>query len=759
GQWPRELLLSDLVWAIRSFRPQVIVSVFSGTPSDGHGQHQAAGILTREAWDAAGDPGRFPEQLEQGVEPWTPLKLYRRTFFDPENATLSMDTGALDPLLGRSHHQIAMDSRSRHRSQDFGTAQQPGPRQTHLSLLETRVPSTDAEPLFTGVDTTFVTLAASLGAGGAAHVDAYQMAIRMARERLTVLDPAVVLPYLHEAGDHLDRLLALENAGRNSQLGREITRRSALIDQAVLAAAGVRFELRTRTEVLVPGQTALVEARIWSGGAAALDVTVPTIVVPAGWSVRPQAVAADTPVDDTGAFSRFFNQREEASPHDEVIRIEAGGMALWRYEVLVPDDPGTTTPYYLRNPRRGAIYDWTDDRTTRARPFQPPVLAGGVALTLHQGGLSIETGAAGAVRYRGVDKAAGEFWRPIQVAPRLSVAAASPTMIWPVGDNDPRPVELGLEGLDARGVAGTIELEVPTGWRVSPREVSFDLPGGSEQRVSFLVTPSSPAAEGEFELRPVVRTTDGTGPGMRVTVIDYPHIEPRVIVEAGAVRAIRFPVQVTDRRIGYVMGSGDEGPEAIQQLGLEIELIEPGAWSADRLDRFDTIVLGVRAYEVRPDLITSNGILLGWVERGGTLVTQYNKFEFNDGDYAPFPITVGRGRVTDENAEVRLLERESGLLSGPNEIRPYDFSGWVQERGLYYPEEWSGEYTELLSMRDPDEEAQTSSLLVAPYGSGLYVHTSLSFFRQLPAGVPGAYRLWANLLSIDARKWREATTS
>ncbi|MFV1988733.1 MAG: PIG-L family deacetylase [Gemmatimonadota bacterium] len=760
GQWPRELLLSDLVWAIRSFRPQVIVSVFSGTPSDGHGQHQAAGILTREAWDAAGDPTRFAEHFDRGVEPWIPLKLYRRTFFDPENATLEIETGGLDPLLGRSHYQIAMDSRSRHRSQDFGTAQPPGPRQTRLALLATRVPSTDSESMFEGVDTTLVSRARALGEDSRSHVEAYRASIVRARETLTALHPEAILPSLSAAADHLDELISSAGASAETQLVREFTRRRSLISRVMLAATGVRIEFRSRSEMLVPGQTVIIEARVWSGGDAWIETEPPHIEGPPGWQVSPLGPEAEIPLDDTGAFSLFFAQREEASPHGEVARIEAGQMALWRYEVTVSDAPDMTAPYYLARPRKGAMYDWTDDPTTRTRPFQRPVLYGSVSPIVHGVGVSATAPFSGPVRFRGVDKALGEYWRPIQVAPRVSVTAGSAALIWPIGDQEPREVALQLTSIDAAGIAGTIRLEAPDGWRVTPDRIEFDLAGaGSEGRAAFTVTPAAPGAEGEFFLTPMVNTSDGSVAALDVTVIDYPHIEPRIMVGSSAVRVVRFPIQVAARRIGYVMGSGDEGPEAIRQLGLDLELVEPGEWTTARLDRFDTIVLGVRAYEVRQDLIAANPVLLDWVARGGTLITQYNKLAFNDGDYAPYPIEIGRGRVTDENASVRLLAPESAILQGPNEIRDSDFTGWVQERGLYYPSEWDDEYTQLLGMADPDEEEQTSSILVATYGKGLYVHTSLSFFRQLPPGVPGAYRLWANLLSIDARGWRAATGS
>jgi len=209
------------------------------------------------------------------------------------------------------------------------------------------------------------------------------------------------------------------------------------------------------------------------------------------------------------------------------------------------------------------------------------------------------------------------------------------------------------------------------------------------------------------------------------------------------------------------MGSGDNGADAIRQLGLEVELLDPSDWTPDRLDHFDTIVLGVRAYEVRQDLVAANPLLLAWVERGGTLVVQYNRYEFNRGNFAPYPLAIDRPapRVTDEKSRVTIRDSTSVVFQAPNRIRLSDFEGWVQERGLYFPSEWDQRYQALLEMADPGESPLHGSLLIAPHGKGIYVHTSLSFFRQLPAGVPGAYRLFANLISLDSSRWQKSSSS
>jgi hypothetical protein len=323
-------------------------------------------------------------------------------------------------------------------------------------------------------------------------------------------------------------------------------------------------------------------------------------------------------------------------------------------------------------------------------------------------------------------------------------------------------VQVRLTNRDPEGANGTIEIETAPGWRVEPAARDFALAEpGEETQLAFTLHPTGDAREGEVRLGVAIDTGDGPAPATRVQSIDYPHIEPRFLASRAEIRIVRFPVQVADRRIGYVMGSGDGGMEAIRALGLDVEPIEPDDWSAEHLDRFDTIVLGVRAYEVRSDLIAHNPLLLDWVETGGTLVVQYNKYEWNDGPYAPYPLVIGRPapRVTDERAAVTVRGEAGVAATTPNRLTSGDFDGWVQERGLYFPTEWDDRYTALLEMNDPDEPPRLGSLLVAPSGEGLYVHTSLSFFRQLPAGVPGAYRLWANLLSLDGERWRRGVTA
>lgn len=751
SKWPRERVLSDLVWTIRRFRPHVLVTMWSGTPNDGHGHHQVSGILTHEAYEAAGNPARFPEQLAAGVEAWAPLKLYRRPLFEPEAVAIDIETGNLDPLLGLSHHQVAMDSRSQHRSQDFGTALPPGPRVTRLSLVASRVDADADGPLLAGVDTTLATLTAELGAAGGMEMRAYRNAIREASELLVATRPQASLPALAEALRRLDRLRDLAEAAPEGEMRRELDRRARLLRRAILAVAGVRVELRARDDILAPGQTVLVEARVWSGAGASVELAPPVIEAPPGWTVTGLRPGEAEEPEDLGMFARFFRQQEEVRDPAASVRLGAGELGLWRYAATVPEDARPTSPWFLELERDGDLYRWPETPALWTLPFRPPALRGRVRATLATGNERISVDIEDPVRFRGVDGVLGEFWRPLAVAPRVSVAPDAETLIWPTHRSEPRPVAFRLESHARDPVSGEIELDLPPGWRATPSRVPFNLPAeGSVQGVSFSVEPAAAGGEGEFFARPRLHTARGAETAVRATLIDYPHIEPRLVVSDAAARIVRFPVRVAERRVGYVMGSGDDGPAAIRQLGLDVELIEPGDWEAGRLDRFDTIVLGVRAYEVRDDLIAANAVLLDWVERGGTAVVQYNRYEFNRDAYAPYPITIGRPapRVTHEDAPVARLDPVAPLLSTPNRLDAADFEGWVQERGLYFPTDWDPRYQALLEMSDPGEAAERGSLLVAPVGRGIYAHTSLSLFRQLRAGVPGAFRLWANLISL-----------
>ncbi len=755
--WPEEELLEDVVRVVRRFRPQVIVSVFEGSPRDGHGQHQVAGILARRAFEVAGDPERFPHHQTEGVTPWSPVKLYRSTRRRPDEATVRLETGRLDPLLGRSPFQVAMEGRSLHRSQEFGSPRHPGPRSAPLILVDSRASGPRAEDgMFAGVDTTLAGLVSDNGEAAAAVV-AYRRAIQEAKEALDPWEPSRAAGHLARALEALRAVgdLADTSGDEAAELTAVLDYREPLVRRALLAAAGVVVEARTDRDRAVPGDRFEVEVRVWNGGPYSLEGVDPRLALPAGWETR--GLAADA---GGGGSPGFFFGGVEGRVVEGTTTVGPDELVRWRFSVRLPDDVAPTREYYLARPRDGALYRWPDDPELRGLPRTPPRLGAVVDLTAElpeSGPVSLE--ARPRVEYVGVHRITGEYREPFLVVPRLSVSLEPDWLLWPVERDDAGTVTLRVRGEADGEIGGTARLEAPEGWRVEPARSEFRVGDGTrEAELAFRLAPEGGVEAGRGEIRAVVRDDSGRSYREGMELVDYPHIDRVPLYRPAAVDLTAASVRVREGlRVGYVMGSGDDGVEALRQMGAQVELLGPEELRSGDLDRFDTLVLGVRAYEVRPDLVAANGRVLDFARRGGTVVVQYHKYEYPDGDFAPYPVSIARphDRVTDPGAPVSFLHPDSPALTTPNRITDEDFEGWVQERGLYFLREWDPAFTPLLEMRDPGLDPVRGALVVAPVGEGLYVYTGLAFFRQFPAGVPGAFRLFANLVSLTAPQWAE----
>ena len=763
--WPLEEVLRDVVFVVRKFRPHVIVSVFSGTPRDGHGQHHLAGVAAREAFAAAGDPNRYPELAARGVTPWQAAKLYRSTRFSPRDATLSVPTGDYDPVLGRSNFQLAMESRSRHRSQEMGSGQAMGPRTSSLRLEESRVPEVEEDGVFAGVDTTLVgQLGAPLTAGWPADTEErlglYREALAAAAGGLSGLSSEGAVAGLAQGAGILRDLLveAPEGEGR-----RVLERRLTQVTEAVLVAAGVVTEVRVGRDLLTPGGSVVVDVSVWNGGRAGLSEVDPGLLLPAGWDASPTEESAQG-----RSRSRFFGTPVAETPADG--RIAPGQVGRWSWRVTVPRDAPPSAPYYLASERSGGLYEWPDDAGLWALPFDPARVRAGVALELDGVALRVERDG----EFIGVDRAAGEYRKRVLVTPALDVAVDPPWMVWPRGLAEAREIGVVITNTSSTASSGWLRLEAPDGWSVEPANVPFALePDGANGSFAFAVKPARDRFMGEFVIRAAMSGVEsppegaveardrfpdklGMESGTQTDIIDYPHIPRAMMVREAAVRVSVVPVTADARlRVGYVMGSGDDGATVLRQIGMEVDELGAAEVRGGDFAPYDVLVLGIRAYETRPDLVAANEAVLDFARAGGTVIVQYNKYEFPAGGFAPYPVTINRphDRVTDENAPVTLLVPQSPVFAWPNAIGPADFEGWVQERGLYFLGEWDERYTPVMEMADPGEDPKRGGLLVAPVGDGLYVYTGLAFFRQFPAGVPGAYRLFANLVSLRAGDW------
>src|SRR5690606_19715511 len=491
-------------------------------------------------------------------------------------------------------------------------------------------------------------------------------------------------------------------------------------------------------------------------------------VLPDGWEARLVATCAAAGRDCP-----------DAGPGDTVA---PGALLVQRYEVSVPADAPATEPYYLRKPRHGDMYRWTGDAAIDGLPFQPADVRARAKLIVAGARVTLERDA----QHRIVDRVLGEIRRPVMVVPAVSVALEpGPALLPPstAGPVGPSAAGGSAHRLTSRGrlaacapdgIAGTLRLGLPAGWRAEPDAVPvrFTAPGET-QVMELTVHPPAGIAAGDFPVRAVFAAEDGRSYTRGFQLVDYPHIRPRPLYREAAATVRAFDVRVpSGLRVGYIAGPGDGVPEALAQLGIAVDLLDGAALSgagapaqgtagpnrpsasATGLARYDVIIVGIRAYELRPDLRANHARLLDYVRGGGTLIVQYNQYEWSEGGYAPYPLSIGRphDRVTDEAAPVTLLDPSHPILSYPNRITDADFEGWVQERGLYFPRTWDERYTPLLEMADPGEEPKRGALLVANVGRGTYVYTGLALFRQLPAGVPGAYRLLANLIALGERK-------
>jgi len=693
--WPRDSLLVDVLAVIRRFRPQIVVSIFSGTPRDGHGQHQVAGIVARQAFETLRDSS------------WGPVKLYRAAWSDTGATTLRLDGGALDPLAGRSYHQIAMAGRSRHRSQDMGQFERAGPSVDRLAFVEWRDGrrgTKDGDGLFAGVDTVL---------HGRAR---YVALLDSARVRLNPSRPAAIVPLL---------VRALRELGRGTVGETDAEQRESL-EHALAAAAGVAIDGFVDDGIVIPGERLEVEATVWNAGAGGVTLDGIDVTAPPGWKVE-RLDAATSPVPQ-------------------------GALATRRFAVTVAPDAPRSQPYFLRHPLAGGLYDWTGTPADwRGLPFEPSLVEMAARLTIAGQPVTLRR----EVVYRYRDQGIGEVRRPIVVTQPFDVAVTPDLVVWPIDGaaGGPRHFTITVTNR-ARGPAATqVVVTPPSGWAAVPAEsLSFQR---EDEAKSLTVTVALPpgAGPGVYALQAAAVTAGERKEGA-LAVIDYPHIRPRPVAHASTaeLRAARIALPAVTR-VGYVRGASDRVPEALQAVGVPLELLGPDTLARGDLSRYDAIVIGSRAYEVDAALVASNGRLLDYARTGGLVIVQYQQYPFVNGNFAPYRLSIARphDRVTDETAPVTERDAAHRVFHVPNEIGPDDWAGWVQERGLYFAHDWDAAYTPLLETHDPGEPPLFGGLLVAAVGQGTYVYTGLSFFRQLPAGVPGAYRLFANLLALGKR--------
>ncbi len=697
--WGREAVLSDIVLVIRKLRPDVIVTRFPTDGSGGHGQHTSSATLAEEAFRAAGDPSRFPEQLSQ-VQPWQPRRLFWnnwRPALDqrPPDAPklIAIDLGTYNPLLGSSYTELAARSRSMHKSQGFGSGERRG---RLLNYYEQKLGDPAGESLFSGIDLTWNRIP------GTAKLRAL---LASASERFDPSNPSGVIPILLDARQEMLELPQTP----------EVLHKLDEIGEVIRDAAGLWMDAVTAEASASPGSTVKLKV---------------SLVNRSNFPMRLEGIDLPFSVESAAASAPL--------PNNEAVEREL--------TVSLPHALKYSGPYWLESKREGlgggpgeGLFP-VSDPTLIGEPESRPSLPVTIHITAGERRLSFTIPAA----FRWVDRVKGEQYRPFEIAPPVTMTFLEKIVVFP--DPSSKLVRLAVRSnIDA--LEGTLRLRLPEGWRSSPEAATVALAKkGDETVITFDVSPSQKPA-GTALLGAQITTSSGVYDSARVP-IRYDHIPEQTLYPLAEMVVVRTDLERRGTTVGYVMGSGDDTPDALAQMGYAVHLITDEELASADLSRFDTIISGIRAYNTRDALKRHHDRLMSYVEDGGTYIVQYNTADNTLGaSVGPWPLTIGRERVTLETAPVRLLDPSHELLTAPNRITTSDFEGWVQERGLYFASTWDPRYTVVLASSDPGDESREGGTLVGRHGKGVYIYTGYSWFRQLPAGVEGAYRLFANMVS------------
>ena len=719
--WPKDSVLRDVVTVVRAYRPHVIVAMFSGTPRDGHGHHQVSGMLAREAFDAAADTTRYPRSVTAGHGAWRPAKLYLGAYQSRDRATVRFNVGEYDPVLGRSYYEIAMESRSQHKSQAFGRLQRRG-TQPHWLMLERTsagVATNGAEERspFDGIDTSWARLRPAAGRGSreaAAALDSLSAVAAAVRASLDFRRPVTALPSL----TRVHRLLTRVRDARIADPDVDVSVRAGLhrVTRALIEVAGVAVEATAERAAVARGDTVRVDVTLHVRGDVPVAVT---------------SVVVDGP--DVGSATLL---------RDAGVGVLPDSSATWRGSVR---GVRVTQPWWLAHGRRGDVFDVPRAEVAQPESERPTAAVARIGLTID--GVTVETTAP--VVHRRADPVRGDVQRPLAVVPPVVVTLERMVEYARAATPLHRIERVSLRSALTSPVDVSVSLAAPEGL-TSDGTKRVTLAAGATEAVEFTVRGVPRATRGELS---VVAEARGERFRDGYTEIEYDHITPQRMYREASVDLQGVEVALAPGlRVAYIPGAGDNVAPMLQQLGVALTIVEAAAVGSTDFSPYSAVVIGTRAYESRPELVRHNARLLDYARRGGTLVVQYGQYEMMRPGMMPSPITITRPhtRVTVEDVPVAILDPEHRTLRSPNRIGPRDFDGWVQERALYMPSQFDSAYTAPLAMSDPGEPPSRGALLVAPYGRGLYVYTTMAFFRQLPAGVPGAARLFVNLVSAKA---------
>lgn len=697
--WNKDQVLSDVILAIRQFKPDIIINRFDHrTPGSTHGHHTTSAMLSVEAFDLANNPNIYPEQAKT-YGTWQPKRQFFNTswwFYGSEenfekadkSKLLNFDIGVYYPSKGLSNNEIAALARSKHLCQGFGSLTSRGTQEEYIELINGDLPK-DKTNLFEGIDTSWNRVK-----GGKTIGDI----LKNIEANFNFENPSTHVK---------DLLLARQLI---QQLDNEYWKnyKTQEIDAIIEACLGLYLEASASTPTASPGETITVNLEAVNRS-----------------PINMELVSYQLSTDKIATLKALPLKNNDKQNLEESLTI--------------PKDMQPSSPYWLNKKGTLGMYK-VEDKSLIGKPETPRPISVTFNLTINNQPFSVTKD----VVYRYSKPEKGELYRPFEIIPEASAKISEKVIIF---DNDQQKdisviVKAGRDNLD-----GFVQIAHPNGWSVFPEKQKVDIKyKGETQTLVFTVIP--PKNQSEGLMTPMVHVGEDVYT-RELVEIDYEHIPYQTVVLPSESKVVRLDIKKRGENIAYIEGAGDVVPESLRQIGYNVMVLKPEDITTERLSAFDAVVVGIRAYNILDELKFKQQILFDFVENGGNMIVQYNT---NRGlkvdNLSPFELKVSRDRVTDENAEVTLLAKDHPVLNYPNQITKADFEGWTQERGLYFPNQWSNEFTPILSMHDKGETAKQGSLLVAKHGKGYYIYTGLSFFREFPAGVSGAYRLFANMLSI-----------
>ena len=687
--WDENQVMSDVIWVIRNFKPDVIINRFDHrSPGTTHGHHTASAMLSIEAFDKVNDASFFPEQL-QLTTTWQPKRLFFNTswwFYGSKEKFEAADKTNLSKLqigvyyeqFGKSNQEIAALSRSRHQSQGFGSTGTRGEEDEYLEFLKGESLQ-DKTNIFEGIDTSW---------NRVKNGKEIEIILTKVQQNFDFKNPSASVPELLKAYVLIDKLDDLHWK----------TIKLEEIKKIIVGCTGLYLEAVADNQEVASGSKVKVKLEVINRSEIKMN-----------WISKTET---------------------KELPFNKVVNDS--------FEIQIDSDDPFTQPYYLE--KKGTVGMYTvnnqlnigkPDVITRI-PEKFVIEINGITIPFEKN-----------VIYKYNDDVKGEVYQPLDIVPVITSSFQEKVYIFPNGKEKTISIKIKAGKENSKG---SIKLDVPQSWKVTPTSIDFLLKNKDEEQMAiFTVSPSKEASE--VIIKSIV-TVDGKEYDNEKIDINYSHIYKQMVLKPAEAKAIKLNIKTNNEKIAYIMGAGDEVPKSLKQMGYEVTIIKPEEITTEKLQVYDVIITGIRAYNVVTTLAIKQNILLDLVKNGKTMIVQYNTLDdLVTKDFAPYSLKISRDRVTEENAEVRFLAPNHLILNSPNKITSTDFEGWKQEQGLYYPSEWDKNFTAIISANDKGEKAKDGAILVANYGKGKYIYTGISFFRELPEGVAGAFRLLANMIA------------